>query len=259
MMKVKELSTFKGATVVTPAEGPVPGTAADVGPAGPVRVADPVNVLGVREIEAKERFFLRQPMGSVFSAIKSHLSEASSLVLHLAASMPREGTSTVARELAHVAASAPWCRVLLLDGNPGRNDQSAYFGASSLPEVGVHPIDGSSIDTVRIGFRHVHFDLATIPISGGQSEPAAVRATYAALRRAFTLVIVDCPPILTTPDTAVLSEYADGVLLVVEAERTRSPVIVRAKEEIQAAGGSVKGVIMNKRRYYIPRFIYNRL
>jgi Mrp family chromosome partitioning ATPase len=51
----------------------------------------------------------------------------------------------------------------------------------------------------------------------------------------------------------------DGVVLVVEADKTRWPVAQSVKERIIQHGGNVLGMVLNKRRYYIPGFIYNRL
>jgi hypothetical protein len=44
--------------------------------------------------------------------------------------------------------------------------------------------------------------------------------------------------------------------MVIEAERTRSPVAVQVKETVQQNNGTIIGAIMNKRRYYIPRLLY---
>lgn len=86
-----------------------------------------------------------------------------------------------------------------------------------------------------------------------------MRSVFEHLRSVFSLVIVDCPPILSVPETAALSAQMDGTLLVIEAERTRAPVVLRAREQIKAAGGSVRGVVMNKSRQYIPKLLYNLL
>jgi hypothetical protein len=46
---------------------------------------------------------------------------------------------------------------------------------------------------------------------------------------------------------------------VVEAERTRAPIVEQARRAVEANGGRLLGVVMNKRRYHIPRAIYRRL
>jgi Mrp family chromosome partitioning ATPase len=51
----------------------------------------------------------------------------------------------------------------------------------------------------------------------------------------------------------------DGVLLVLEAGKTRRHVAIRAKKELEEAGGKLLGVVLNKRRYHIPERVYKRL
>jgi Mrp family chromosome partitioning ATPase len=51
----------------------------------------------------------------------------------------------------------------------------------------------------------------------------------------------------------------DGVVLVVEAEKTRWPVAETVRDKIKNSGGNILGIVLNKRRYYIPDWIYNKL
>jgi Mrp family chromosome partitioning ATPase len=46
---------------------------------------------------------------------------------------------------------------------------------------------------------------------------------------------------------------------VLEAEKTRWPVAENTKQMIEKNGGKVLGVVLNKRQFYIPDFIYRRL
>jgi Mrp family chromosome partitioning ATPase len=56
-----------------------------------------------------------------------------------------------------------------------------------------------------------------------------------------------------------LSAIADGVVLVVQAGRTKRPVLSRAVELVGKAGGRVLGCVLNRRQLEIPEFIYRRL
>jgi Mrp family chromosome partitioning ATPase len=51
----------------------------------------------------------------------------------------------------------------------------------------------------------------------------------------------------------------DAVILVIEAEKTRWEVARKAKEELEKAGATILGAVLNKRKYYIPRSIYRRM
>jgi capsular exopolysaccharide synthesis family protein len=68
----------------------------------------------------------------------------------------------------------------------------------------------------------------------------------AALRTHYDWVLVDSAPILGMADTPVLSAAADGVALVVSAESTTRPAILRAADQIQTVGGRLLGVVLNR-------------
>ena len=51
----------------------------------------------------------------------------------------------------------------------------------------------------------------------------------------------------------------DGILLVVEAERTRRKNLSMVVRQIEDAGGNIMGIVFNKRRSWIPAFVYKFL
>lgn len=58
------------------------------------------------------------------------------------------------------------------------------------------------------------------------------------------IVIFDLPPILSTEDALVFSQYVDAALLVVEEGKTRKSDVNRAMEHLQAT--NVLGTVLNK-------------
>jgi len=80
-----------------------------------------------------------------------------------------------------------------------------------------------------------------------------------AAREKFDYVILDSPPVTRFSETQTISKKVDGVILVVESGKTRRQVAERAKQDIEKAGGDLLGVVLNKRKYHIPEWIYRRL
>jgi len=66
------------------------------------------------------------------------------------------------------------------------------------------------------------------------------------------VVFIDCAPITLYPDARALAPIVDGVILVVEADVTPVSVASRAVELIRDTGANILGVVLNKRRDYIP-------
>jgi capsular exopolysaccharide synthesis family protein len=75
----------------------------------------------------------------------------------------------------------------------------------------------------------------------------------------FDFVIFDSSPLGQYYDTLVLASHVDGVVLVVEAERTLYFELNRAKEMLGDANIPIVGVVMNRRRFHIPRFIFDAM
>jgi protein-tyrosine kinase len=79
------------------------------------------------------------------------------------------------------------------------------------------------------------------------------------MRESFDYVILDGPPITSCPEALIIGAKVDGIILTLESGKTRRSVALKAKKEILESGGNFLGVVLNKRKYYIPKWIYKRL
>jgi Mrp family chromosome partitioning ATPase len=75
------------------------------------------------------------------------------------------------------------------------------------------------------------------------------------LRSEFDYSIIDCPSLKTSGDLLSIAPFVDGVLLVIEANRTRRDEPRQAEHSIEAAGGKLLGFILNKRTYQMPMWL----
>jgi capsular exopolysaccharide synthesis family protein len=73
-----------------------------------------------------------------------------------------------------------------------------------------------------------------------------MREVVAELAQRFDVVLIDSPPVLPVADAIILSDYVDGVLLVVAAGRTRRAELRRTAEKLAQAGAPVVGAVLNK-------------
>jgi capsular exopolysaccharide synthesis family protein len=72
-------------------------------------------------------------------------------------------------------------------------------------------------------------------------------------------VLFDSPPLNSCSDAIALAGKVDGVVLVVQAERTRREVALQYKDRLEKSGAHILGVVLNKRRFHIPDWVYKRL
>jgi protein-tyrosine kinase len=72
-------------------------------------------------------------------------------------------------------------------------------------------------------------------------------------------IIFDSPHINSYEDPITLASKVDGVVIIVEAEKTRWEVAQLAKQRIENGKGNIIGVVLNKRQFHIPDWLYKRL
>jgi Mrp family chromosome partitioning ATPase len=81
----------------------------------------------------------------------------------------------------------------------------------------------------------------------------------AKLRMRFAYIVMDVSPILSFSEGIQFSRKVDGVVLVVRSGHTKRELARRAVELLDDAGAKVLGTVLNRRKYFIPSFIYERL
>ena len=109
----------------------------------------------------------------------------------------------------------------------------------------------------RLGGAEVAMARLTAPADGAP-RLEQLRTLFAWMRTQFSVTVVDAPPVLPCRSSAILAAVADGAgrcTLVVEAERTRRADIARARAVLDQLGATMLGVVLNKRRARVPRFV----
>ncbi len=204
---------------------------------------------------------LATPLAPLFAAIRPLLDSKQGVVLHMVGATEGEGASTIAREFALLAGTTGHRRTLLIDADR-RNPQTALAfecdTSQGLVEFLWGGLDSADVLQPIAGTR------LSVTCLVGERGPASVdaeslRELYTRLREEFELIVVDCPPVGDGAYSSLLPEAVDGVILVVQAEKTRPAVITHAKELVQQAGGQVLGAVLNRRTNYIPEFLYKLL
>jgi capsular exopolysaccharide synthesis family protein len=66
------------------------------------------------------------------------------------------------------------------------------------------------------------------------------------LQTQYDIVIFDSPPVTAVADPMILSPLADGVILVVEANQTRKPIVMQAITRLRQVKANLIGGIVNK-------------
>lgn len=86
-------------------------------------------------------------------------------------------------------------------------------------------------------------------------QRGALEAYWARLGGNADMILLDTPPFSVSGSAAAVAPTADGIILVIEAERSTSATIQKALQKIDRCGGQCLGIILNKKRRYLPRFL----
>jgi len=79
------------------------------------------------------------------------------------------------------------------------------------------------------------------------------------LREKYDLVIFDSAPLLGNPETTLLANKADGLIMILNAEVTRWEVARSVKDDLEGSNVRILGAILNRKQFIIPQGIYRLL
>jgi protein-tyrosine kinase len=201
-----------------------------------------------------------EDMVNLYRSVLAAFPDSQCRIVQLVSANPGEGTSTVARGLAEAAAAIGNARVLLCDATAG-HDAFRHFGMS-VEIKNLNDVISEGLD-LRLAIEPIPgrgFAICALADPGAGAHVAvnvdAFDPVLDALRKQFDLIVIDSPPLNRGVLGAALAKKSDGVVVVVEAEKTRIPVVGEARRVIEINGGNVLGVVLNKRRFHVPRFVY---
>ncbi|MCC7259764.1 MAG: polysaccharide biosynthesis tyrosine autokinase [Alphaproteobacteria bacterium] len=171
-------------------------------------------------------------------------------VLLVTSSVPEEGKSSASLALALTCQSAGRS-CLLVDCDLRQPQLAGTFKAENAKGLGGYLSGRDALEDVfhQEKSTGLHFVPAgTVPSHPlDLLESARMRAFIDAARKRFELVILDCPPLMSVVDAAVLSEHADLALYVVRWEKTERAVVQKGIEMLAQHGAGNRVVTLLSR------------
>ena len=62
-------------------------------------------------------------------------------------------------------------------------------------------------------------------------------------------VVIDTPPVLSTADAVSAARYVDGVIVVVDTERTETADLLQVRADLERSGSKLLGAVMNRQKF----------
>lgn len=171
----------------------------------------------------------------VFSALDAE-TEVRDICRSVGEALARETSDSVA-----VVGGYPW-----EVSQPSQQEAAVRNGKMPLHRVGI-PVNGN---------------LWLVPgLTNGSDCPSSnsLSSYLGEVRREFEFSIVQSPPAAESDVATAMGQFADGVILVLSAERTRRVVARQAKDTLQAGRVRILGTVLTDRQFPIPEGIYRRL
>ncbi len=224
----------------------------------------PVN--GNRILDSYQPLLLSRPQSAEAEAVRSLqtsliLSQLSRppQVLLIASSLPAEGKTTVAVNLATALAQhSPTC---IIDCDRRNSVLSAVFKRSTEPGLG-EVLAGTL--SAQKGVLETHIPGLSVLASGHGSDTGydvgvrrSMREMLQALRQSFKFIILDSPPILPYADGRILSTLVDGVVFVGRSRVTTRDAMKRGLEILaQVHSAPILEVVLNAAESDTPDYHY---
>jgi receptor protein-tyrosine kinase len=167
-------------------------------------------------------------------------------VIVVTSSMPHEGKSTTAINLALALAEAEH-NVVLVDGDMRRSMLAKYLdlvgpvGFSTVLSGGA-PLS-ESLQKTRFPGLTVLTSGAVPPNPSELLGSQSARKLLSELRAQFDYVIVDSTPLLAVTDAAILAAGADGVLIMARFGQTKREQLAHAVRSLESVGAPLLGAV----------------
>jgi protein-tyrosine kinase len=175
------------------------------------------------------------------------------VVVFCAVDQRNEDSCTCAQAAELLASQPQNSSVCIVDANVLRPSVHSYFhvenggGLSQAilddgPIMGfTRPLGGGRLRMMPAGTSSAGADASEVLAS------SRLHARMSELRTKFDYILIDAPPATADSPTAYLAKLVDGFILLIEPSFTSQQAARTAKNNIEAAGGRVLGVVLLRR------------
>lgn len=179
--------------------------------------------------------------------------------VYISSSFFGEGRTFGAISVAYALACLNQKKVLLIDTNERNSSIHKHFKVTT--DISIQDLlrqDGCPEDNIIPTFYPNLF-----LITAREKEPlvnfARLCQMIEGFKQVFDYIIIDGKPVLSSSDFFKLLPCLDGIVLVVECEKTKWEVVQNIEERINKTRIPYRGVILNKRKFYMPKSVYKLL
>ncbi len=190
--------------------------------------------------------------------------DAAPQVILVSSAGPEEGKTSCAANLAVTMAQAG-SNVLIIDCDMRRPRVHKLFNIGRDAGISSVLVGSSELNDVVVNTDIANLDIIPCgPIPPNPSELLGSRKMehlVKALRKKYTRIIIDSPPLTAVTDSVLLSKIVDGTILVIRAGETPRQVVQNGLSQLHTVNAHILGAVLNgvttgKDSYYYYQYYY---
>jgi len=195
----------------------------------------------------------REAFRRLRSSVQFLNSSSSVSSILVTSSTPGEGKSLTSANLS-VALAQNGARVVLVNADMRRPSLEKMFGVEAgRPGLSEYLNYTADINVERApGIENLWFIRAgSQPPNPGEllNSDRFEQLMKELDREGVDFIVVDTPPVLSTADAVSAARFVDGVLVVVDTERTDPSDLLRVRADLQRSGSTILGSVMNRQKF----------
>lgn len=207
----------------------------------------------------------RRSLLNLRNSIDSEMKQKNSRIIMFTSAVKGEGKTTIVAYLARVLTLSGTEKVLLVDCsvlNPRLHELFSQTNDTGIVEYLEGKVDFTAIvKSIEPGV--LELVTAGAPKREDITQPLfnseRMDQFFKQVAEKYDYVLVDTSAILEAPETSIIGSLMDGVVLVIHAGKTKREVVKRAMIMVEKLDGEFIGSVLNRKKYYIPEFIYRRV
>lgn len=215
-------------------------------------------------VAGRQRTDLSEGLRSLRASIQVLVPREQSVVV-ITSVEPGDGKSFVSANLALAWARAGK-KVIVVGGDLRRPDLGRYFtdaaDGEGLAELLDDRGEAGDLTAMDVAARLNATDypgLQVLPSGAEPIDPADLLAgprlarVVGHLRELADVVVIDSPPAMGLADAALLTAQSDGAVVIASVRRTDRTLLTEAVDGLEATGGEVLGVVVNRGTRKLPK------
>ncbi|MEQ1614789.1 MAG: polysaccharide biosynthesis tyrosine autokinase, partial [Hyphomicrobiaceae bacterium] len=216
---------------------------------------DPMRTM--RMVLAEPRGLFAEAMRGIRHELDNRIGRAQRRVILIVSSLPNEGRSVIASNLAlHYAAGQ--AKTLLIDADMRNGGLSRDLGVADQPGLIDVLAGGATVQEAILHDRSTGLHVMTaarrpdfMVDAASLLESHQFLRVLEQLRSEFDIIIIDAPPLLPVVDARVIAGHAEAIVFVTAWRRTPRQLAKEALKTLGPDGRKVVGAVVNQVDYSI--------